>query len=394
MHGEISRAKNLLLSPDSYERSADHAAGPLIAAVWRESETELRCSDAFEFDDLLAFAVRLLVEQPHRRPGFASAGDGSWSTSSRTQATPRPTLVDLLAGTGRQRVRGGDDDQLVHGWRGRRPAAHPRVRRTPPGSHARIVLAANFRRCAEILDAALALRSPQPAKRREGVGRDARRGGGQVRVRRLLRGLARGAVGRRQVAEAIEPACRRPRSLDRWPGPGYATEPLQDALARAGIPHRVLGSSACTSAREVRDALAYLTLLVNPRDAQAFRRAIQSPRRGVGPATANLVVTRARESRGGDLIAASAGAAAIERVPSAAARGRLVQFGVGLQSVRAELDSGRSLGHVAIAVVTLPGGLVAHHEYVRDHSQSPERRSRCRARARGPAVAVPRRAVL
>src|SRR5689334_11596792 len=97
------------------------------------------------------------------------------------------------------------------------------------------------------------------------------------------------------------------------------------ALARRGIPHRVLGSLGLYERTEVRDALAYLRLLVNPRDAQAFRRAIQSPRRGVGPATADVLVTRARESLGGDLIAASAGAAAIERVPSAAARDRVVQ---------------------------------------------------------------------
>jgi ATP-dependent DNA helicase UvrD/PcrA len=65
------------------------------------------------------------------------------------------------------------------------------------------------------------------------------------------------------------------------------TQPVQLALARAGIPHRVLGSLGLYERSEVKDALAYLTLLVNPRDAQAFRRAIQSPRRGVGPASAN-----------------------------------------------------------------------------------------------------------
>ena len=48
---------------------------------------------------------------------------------------------------------------------------------------------------------------------------------------------------------------------------------------------------------------------------------------------------------------------------------------MGLQSVRAQLESGRSLGHVVIAVVTLPGGLVAHHQHVRDHSPNPERRA-------------------
>ncbi|MGO9792495.1 MAG: UvrD-helicase domain-containing protein [Solirubrobacteraceae bacterium] len=52
--------------PGAYERSATHPAAPLIAAVWRESERELRRCNAFEFDDLLACAVRLIDEHPHR----------------------------------------------------------------------------------------------------------------------------------------------------------------------------------------------------------------------------------------------------------------------------------------------------------------------------------------
>ena len=63
---------------------------------------------------------------------------------------------------------------------------------------------------------------------------------------------------------------------------GYATGPIQAALAAAGIPHRVLGSLGLYERAEVRDALAYLTLLANPADAQAFRRAVQAPRRGIG----------------------------------------------------------------------------------------------------------------
>lgn len=57
------------------------------------------------------------------------------------------------------------------------------------------------------------------------------------------------------------------------------------SLARAGIPHRVLGSLGYERA-EGKDALAYLTMLVNPADAPAFRRATQSPKPGAGPATA------------------------------------------------------------------------------------------------------------
>jgi DNA helicase-2/ATP-dependent DNA helicase PcrA len=155
---------------------------------------------------------------------------------------------------------------------------------------------------------------------------------------------------------------------------GYATEPLQRALAHAGIPHRVLGSLGLYERTEVRDALAYLTLLSNPVDAQALRRAVGSPRRGVGAATVTRLVAWARERHGGDLITASAQADQLDAVRTQAARDRLTQFGTGLEHIRGELDGGRSLGHTAIATVTLPGGLVRHYQHQRDHTPNPERR--------------------
>ena len=137
---------------------------------------------------------------------------------------------------------------------------------------------------------------------------------------------------------------------------------MQAALAQAGIPHRVLGSLGLYERSEVRDALAYLALLVNPADAQAFRRAVGFPRRGVGAATANRVVTLAREAHHGDLICASTDADRIDGIRSPAVRDRLTRFGQGLEKVRGELRAGRSIGHVVVAAVMLGGGLVAHYQ--------------------------------
>ncbi|MGH2890622.1 MAG: 3'-5' exonuclease, partial [Solirubrobacteraceae bacterium] len=155
---------------------------------------------------------------------------------------------------------------------------------------------------------------------------------------------------------------------------GYATGPLQRALAHAGIAHRVLGSLGLYERTEVRDALAYLTLLENPVDAQALRRAVGSPRRGVGAATVTRLVAWARERHGGDLITASARAGELDGVRAQAARQRLVEFGAGLHQIRAELAARRSIGHVAIATVTMPGGLVRHYQHQRDHTPDPDRR--------------------
>ncbi len=368
---EISRAKNALLSPDAYERSASHPGAPLIAAVWRESETELRRCNAFEFDDLLACAVWLLSEHPHRLAWLRQRW--RWLLADEFQDTShaQAALVDLLAGPDGNLCVCGDDDQLIHGWR----HADPRhilcfAERHP--SRAQIVLGRNFRSRAEILEAAV--RCVSHNERRAGKALIAMRGpGGQVRVRAFANEYAEANWVAAQIADALAGGTP-PGEILALARTGYATEPLQRALAHAGIPHRVLGSLGLYERTEVRDALAYLTLIQNPLDAQAYRRAIGSPRRGIGAATVTKLVAWAREHHHGDLIAASARAGEHDGIRAQAARTRMAEFGAALAQVRVELAAGRSIGHVVIATVTMPGGLVRHYEHQRDHAPDPDRR--------------------
>ena len=117
MLAEISRAENQLLTPDGYERSATHPGAPLIAAVWREAELELRRCNAFSFDDLLACAVGLLSEHPHRLAWLRQRW--RWIVADEFQDTShaQATLVDLLAGPDGNVCVCGDDDQVIHTWR-------------------------------------------------------------------------------------------------------------------------------------------------------------------------------------------------------------------------------------------------------------------------------------
>ena len=368
---EISRAKNALLSPDAYERSTSHPGAPLIAAVWRESETELRRCNAFEFDDLLACAVRLLSEHPHRLAWLRQRW--RWMLADEFQDTShaQATLVDLLAGPDGNLCVCGDDDQLIHGWRHADPRHILCFHERHP-SRAQIVLGRNFRSRAEILEAAV--RCVSHNERRAGKALIAMRGsGGQVRVRAFQNEYAEANWVAAQIADALAGGTP-PAEILALARTGYATEPLQRALAHAGIPHRVLGSLGLYERTEVRDALAYLTLIQNPLDAQAYRRAIGSPRRGIGAATVTKLVAWAREHHRGDLIAASARAGEHDGIRTQAARMRMVEFGAALEQVRVELAAGRSIGHVVIATVTMPGGLVRHYQHQRDHTPDPDRR--------------------
>ena len=304
---EISRAKNLLLTPEAYERSATaHPAAHLIAAVWRESETELHRSNSMDFDDLLAFAVHLLAEHPHRltwlRQRYRWILVDEYQDTSHAQAT----LVDLLAGPDGNPCVVGDDDQLIHGWR-HADSRHILGFADRHPTHAEIVLGRNFRSRAEILEAAV--RCVQHNEHRAPKALTAMRGtGGQVRIVGLGNEYQEAHWVAGQIADALAAGTPAGEILA-LARTGYATEPLQHALAHHGIPHRVLGSLGLYERTEVRDALAYLTLLQNPRDVQAFGRAIASPRRGIGTATITRLVTWARDRHDGDLIAASAHAA-------------------------------------------------------------------------------------
>jgi DNA helicase II / ATP-dependent DNA helicase PcrA len=371
IEAQISLAKSRLAGPDSYTRRARHPARELIAAVWRASETELQRSNAFSFDDLLVFAVRLLFEHPARLRHIR--GRWPWIAVDEMQDTnpAQAALVHLLAGPDGNITCVGDDDQSVYGWRAAQPRNMVAFAEHYPG-HARIVLGRNFRSRAEILHAAgacVAHNAQRLPKRLIAM----RGTGGRVETRAFADEHAEAAWVAGLAADTLA-AGTPPSEVLLLARTGFATAALQRALAAGGIPHRVLGSLGLYERAEVRDALAYLTLLANPADAQAFRRAVQAPRRGIGPATARLIVDTARERFAGDLIAACAAAHTLDGIRSAPVRARLASFGAGLKQIRADLRAGRSLGHVVVATVTLDGGLVAHQQHRRDHSPRPDER--------------------
>ena len=361
----MSLAKNQLLDPTSYADASPDRAARVVAAVWHGCEEELARSGAFDFDDLLTFTVRLLSDYPGRLQWIRSRW--RWLLVDEFQDVNRAQaeLVSLLAGSDGNVAVVADDDQVVHRFRGADPGHIVRFAKQYP-RHSAIVLAHNFRSRVEILDAAT--RCVAHNERRVQKTLMAVRGeGGQVEVRRFFEDWNEAHWVAGHVADAISAGVPGPEILI-LARTGYATQAVQLALARAGIPHRVLGSLGLYERAEVKDALAYLILLVNAADAQAFRRAIQSPRRGVGPATGNQVVTRAREDTDGDLLLGCARAGELDAVRSSRVRQHLVTFGDGLRRIRDQMEAGRSLGHLVVAAMMLDGGLVQHFEQRRDTS--------------------------
>jgi DNA helicase-2/ATP-dependent DNA helicase PcrA len=281
------------------------------------------------------------------------------------------TLVQLLAGSDGNVTVVGDDDQAIYRFRSAEPRNILAFGERYP-RHDRVVLGRNFRSRAEILTAAaccIAINELRHPKRLVAI----RGAGGRISTRAFATDRDEAGWAAGLIADALA-AGTPPGEILVLARTAFATGPIQAALAAAGIAHRVLGSLGLYERAEVRDALAYLALLANPRDAHAFRRAVQAPRRGVGSATIGRVVAAARERFDGDLITTCANAQILNGLRSQAIRDTLATFGAGLDAVRQEYRAGRSLGHVVVATLTLDGGVVAHHQARRDHSPSAEQR--------------------
>jgi DNA helicase II / ATP-dependent DNA helicase PcrA len=368
---EISLAKNRLLTADSYQHAAEHTAADVVAATWRQLDVELQRCNAFDFDSLLVYAVRLLSEHPQRLAFYRQRWRHLLVDEYQDTNEAQGTLLALLAGPDGNVVCVGDDDQALYSFRAAEPRNLLAFGERYPG-HATIVLGHNFRSKEEILNAAVACVSHNTDRQPKAL--IAMRGpGGHVRVHAFSDDLEEARWVARQIAGLVAQGVAGEEVLV-LARTGYGTGPVQRALAQAGVAHRVLGSLGLYERSEIKDALAYLTLVANPVDAQAFRRAVSSPRRGVGDHTADLILAAARDQPAGDLIAAAAHARNIAGIRSQATREQVTRFGQGLQHVRGELTSGRSIGHVAIATVTIAGGPVVHQQQRRDNSDDPEQR--------------------
>jgi len=288
----ISGAKNRLQTAQDLERSAPHDPVVRVAAdVYVALQRALKTANAMDFDDLMLHPLTLFREHPdvlarwQRRFDFVLVDE--FQDTNRAQYE----LIKLLGGGHGNVFAVGDDDQAIYGWRGA-DVGNMRLLQTDFGDARLVKLEDNYRSTRPILDAANAV----IARNRDRLGktlRTARPGGDSLVV------LA--AADERDEAEWIA------RELQKRERGGIAyvgmailyrtnaqSRALEEALRRAGVPYRIIGAISFYDRREVKDLLAYLRLIANPADDQAFLRAVAVPRRGLGDAALAQLGDQAR----------------------------------------------------------------------------------------------------
>ncbi len=359
---EISLAKNRLWTPAFYAQHSTHQHSALIAAVWSEVDQELADSNAADFDDLLRSAVRLLGEYPDLQAHYRARW--RWLQVDEVQDTcyAQMGLLRLLAQPDGNLTIVGDRDQALYAWRGAEPRNLLSFPALFPG-HQEVALGVNFRSREEIVRAAEALIVHN--RNRPTIEFVADRGpGGHVSARGFDNEYAEAGWIASEISRRLSAGLPAEQILV-IARASFATSPVQRALTHARIKHHVLGSLGLFERSDIKDALAYLALLINPHDAIALRRAIAAPRREVGKVTCASVVAHAR-AHGIDLLEACAHAEQIPRV-RVRARENLIAFGQAMLAVRAAHAAGAGITETLTRTLMLDGGLVRHHQQLREH---------------------------
>jgi DNA helicase-2/ATP-dependent DNA helicase PcrA len=287
---QVSRAKNQLEDAAAYRERVSSFFEQTVADVYELYEKRIHEMNAVDFDDLLFRTVNLLELFPDVSERYRQAF--RWILVDEYQDTNHAQyrLLQLLAGEQRNVCVVGDDDQSIYSFRGADINNILDFERDFPG--ARVVkLEQNYRSTQTILSAANAVVSNNEGRKPKELWSDCGTGD-PVRVAELEDEHAEA----RYVASEIE------RLADEGTSRGevavfYRTNAqsrvLEDTLVRANVAYQVIGGTKFYERAEVKDALAYLTLLTNPADSVSFARVVNSPKRGIGQTTVGRVLAHA-----------------------------------------------------------------------------------------------------
>ena len=276
----ISAAKNRLESPEDLAATADDAPSRVAAAVYANLGDALKTANAMDFDDLLLHPLALFAQHPDRlaryQERFVSVLVDEFQDTNRAQYL----LVKQLGARHRDICVVGDDDQSIYAWRGADLRNMLDFQSDFPDATV-IRLEQNYRSTQRILDGANGVIAANQAR----LGKTLftlRQGGEPI--------VLTASADERDEAEWAARELRSRNAEEHYAFSDMAvlyrtnaqSRAFEEAFRRAAIPYRVVGAVSFYQRREVKDLVAYLRLIVNPSDDEAFLRAVQVPRRGIG----------------------------------------------------------------------------------------------------------------
>ncbi|HEX9952276.1 MAG TPA: UvrD-helicase domain-containing protein [Rubricoccaceae bacterium] len=289
----ISGAKNQMVTPSEYLRLANDPFEQAVAKLYGPYTDALRAANAMDFDDLLGWPIRLFENHPDVLADYQARWRYLHVDEYQDTNRAQYTLVKLLAARHRNVCVVGDDAQSIYSFRGADIQNILSFQKDYPEAQT-VRLEQNYRSTQRIVRLADAIIKTNRGQLKKELWTDNSEGEPVI----LMESLSE-----RDEAQKIERTLRdaHARVGLSWKDAAvlYRTNAqsrsIEEALRRGGIPYRLVGGVSFYQRKEIKDALAYLRLAVNPTDEASFLRVLNVPARGIGSKTVDQMRDYAAE---------------------------------------------------------------------------------------------------
>ena len=292
---------DLILPPEALEK-ARNPREQTAAIVYTHYQRTLKAFNAVDFDDLILQPVKLFQEHPEVLERWQNRVRYLLVDEYQDTNASQYLLVKMLIGMRNQFTVVGDDDQSIYAWRGARPENLMLLKEDYPSLKV-VMLEQNYRSTSRILRCANVLIANNPHAFEKqlwsemGVGDEIR----------VIRCKNEEAEAERVAMEILTLHLRTNRPYSDFAilyRGNYQAKLIELKLQHHQVPYRLSGGNSFFGRQEVKDLMAYLRLLVNPDDDNAYLRVINVPRREIGSTTLEKLGNYATE-RGISMYAAS-----------------------------------------------------------------------------------------
>jgi DNA helicase-2/ATP-dependent DNA helicase PcrA len=293
----ISHAKNRMEGPEVFTANSWNPRDEHLGKIYAGYTKALAEANALDFDDLLLRTVELFEKAAPVRERYARKFRYVMVDEYQDTNRPQYLLIRRLAGEHRNLCVVGDPDQSIYRWRG------ADLRNLLDFEHdfpeaVTVRLERNYRSTQVILDAASAVIAQNRNRKEKRLYTD-RRGGARILAYRAADDIDEAEFVARTARTALQEDPENITAILYRTNAQSRT--IEDALRRSGTPYRIIGGVRFYERKEVKDALAYLKLALNPHDDVSMRRVINVPARGIGKGVMESLEAVEPAANGGDL---------------------------------------------------------------------------------------------
>lgn len=294
VRAQISRAKDKMIPPSEFARwYGDDFRAEKLAQIYAMYQNALREAGAMDFDDLILNTLMLFQQNQDVLTAYSARFQYVHVDEYQDTSQAQYMLIRLLSSYYGNICVVGDDDQSIYGWRGADIRNILDFEHDFPGAKV-IRLEQNYRSTKSILDMANAVIANNAQRKPKKLWTENEQG-----AKPVLCAFENANDEADFIASEIARLVREDGRAYNEVAIFYRTHAqsrlLGQSLVRNNIPYRVYGGVGFWQRKEVKDAMAYLKLLVNPDDAVSIRRIINVPKRGIGDAAVDALEALAAE---------------------------------------------------------------------------------------------------